>query len=99
MAQDRERDDGSQASDDEQIIRSLARSLEDAFVAYLRDEISFDELTFEMFDTLQAVHAVAAGNYSVEFVEEGEAATEIKEERVQKPARAPAKRPGPRRKR
>lgn len=62
-----------QPSDEqEQIVRSLATELEESFLEYLRGDIGFDEVTFEVFDTLQAVHAVATGQYSVEYDEEEE---------------------------
>ncbi len=62
-----------QPSDEqEQIVRSLATELEQSFFEYLHGDIGFPELTFEVFDTLQAVHAVATGEYTVEYGEEDE---------------------------
>ena len=62
-----------QPSDEqEEIVRSLATELEQSFLEYLRGDIGFDEVTFEVFDTLQAVHAVATGQYTVEYDEEEE---------------------------
>ncbi len=71
----------------EQIVRSLVSDLEDAFLGYLRGDIGFDELTFDVFDTLQAVHAVARGNFSIEYVEGEDEDVEEQEELAQEPSR------------
>lgn len=55
-----------------EIVRSLATELEASFLEYLRGDIGFADVTFEVFDTLQAVHAVATGQYTVEYDEEEE---------------------------
>lgn len=72
-----------QPSDEqEQIVRSLSTELEQSFFEYLRGDIGFAELTFEVFDTLQAVHAVATGEYTVEYGEEEEFDDESSDESV-----------------
>ena len=87
MANGGTRQGSGESVDAEEIIRTLAHELEDSFLAYLHDEIGFDDLTFEMFDTLQAVHAVQSGSYSVEYLDE-ETPTEMQEDLAQEPARA-----------
>jgi hypothetical protein len=68
----------SQPSEEQvQIVRSLSTELEQTFLEYLRGDIGFAEVTFEVFDTLQAVHAVATGQYSVEYEEEDESDIEV----------------------
>lgn len=76
MARDRDQPEQGATEEEEQIVRSLAHGVAEAFVGYLRGDLEFDELTFEMFDTLQAVHAVVTGNYTVEMIEEDEPPTE-----------------------
>lgn len=62
-----------QPSDEqEQIVRSLSTELEQSFLEFLHGDIGFDEVTFEVFDTLQAVHAVTTGQYTVEYDEDEE---------------------------
>lgn len=86
MADDGGRDEAQEPVDEEEIVRTLARELEDSFIAFLHDEIGFDDLTFEAFDTLQAVHAVRTGSYSVEYVDD-ESPTEMQENLAQEPER------------
>ena len=87
MAHDHTHHGDGEAVDEEEIVRTLAHELEDSFIAYLHDEIGFDDLTFEVFDTLQAVHAVQTGSYSVEYLDDEESPTEMQEELAQEPAR------------
>jgi hypothetical protein len=87
-----ERGGPAEPSEQQEIMRSLARELENSFLEYLGGDIGFDELTFEVFDTLQAVHAVANGSYTVEYVDEQEAVTKEQEDLAQEPAREAGKR-------
>lgn len=87
MARELNRTNREQVTDEEQIVRTLARETEDSFLNYLHGEIEFDELTFELFDTLQAIHAVRTGGYTIEYVDDEEEATETQEELAQEPAR------------
>jgi len=99
MADDRGLQAPNDSVDEEEIIRTLALELEESFIAFLHEEIGFDDLTFGVFDTLQAVHAVQSGSYSVEYVDD-ETPTQMQEELAQKPARtgSKARRGGPHRK-
>lgn len=75
------------AADEEQIVSTLVDELRDAFLGYLHGALGFDELTFEVFDTLQAVHAVRSGSYSIEYVDEIDEAIEEMEDLSQEPVR------------
>lgn len=86
MSDSRRRDAEHPEGEAEEIVRGLAHDLEDVFLGYLRGEIPFDELTFRTFDTLQAVHAVGTGSYTVEYVDE-ESDTAEQEELAQEPVR------------
>jgi hypothetical protein len=72
-----------------QLARDIGSELTDGFVAYVRGRVSFDDLTFGMFDALSDLHAVAAGEYELEPLEDEdqESATEQQEDLAQEPAR------------
>ncbi|MDI3341701.1 MAG: hypothetical protein QJR03_14345 [Sphaerobacter sp.] len=81
------------AADEEQIVGTLADELRKALFDYYQGDMEFDELTFEVFDTLQAIHAVRAGSYRIEYVDEAEASADL-EDRTQEPPRQKPKRSG-----
>ncbi|HYI24093.1 MAG TPA: hypothetical protein VD767_01680 [Thermomicrobiales bacterium] len=47
----------------EQLAREIGEELTDAFVAYVRGDVEFDELTFGVFDALSDLHIIAGGDY------------------------------------
>lgn len=82
------------AADQEHIVRTLTRDLEESSMRYLHGEIDFADLTFEMFETLQAIHAVRAGAYTIEYIEAEEDDEEDDlEELTQEPPRERPPRP------
>lgn len=87
------------AADEEQIVCTAVDELRDSFLGYLHGAIGFDELTFEVFDTLQAVHAVRSGRYTIEYLDEEDTVIDEMEELSQEPVREEAQKPRRRKKR
>lgn len=54
----------------EQLAREIGEELTDAFVAYVRGDVAYDDLTFGVFDALSDLHTIASGDY--ELAEEDE---------------------------
>jgi hypothetical protein len=60
-----------QLTDDErqeeqvQLAQEIGEELTDAFVAYVKGDVSFDDLTFGVFDALSDLHVIAGGNYEL----------------------------------
>lgn len=50
----------------EQLARDIGRELTDAFVAYVRGDVGFDDLTFGIYDALGDLHVIASGEYELE---------------------------------
>lgn len=50
----------------EQLARDIGRELTDAFVAYVRGGVGFDDLTFGVYDALGDLHVIASGEYELE---------------------------------
>jgi hypothetical protein len=78
-------------AEQESLARNLGSELTELFLHYVRGEISFPDLTFETYETLQDLYIVASGDYELEYedldeydVEEG---TEEQEELSQEPVR------------
>lgn len=70
-AQDHSGVHGHQHSDDlveeqSQIAREIGEDLTEAFVAYVRGEVGFDDLVFGVFDALSDLNVVASGEYELE---------------------------------
>jgi hypothetical protein len=59
-------------SDRAAVVNALAEEMTELFHGYTSGEVSFDELTFEMYDTLQTLFAIASGDVSIEFEYEDE---------------------------
>lgn len=56
-----------------QIAREIGEELTDAFVAYVRGDVAFDDLVFGVFDALNDLHVIASGEYELEEIDdEGE---------------------------
>lgn len=49
-----------------QIAREIGEELTDAFVAYVRGDVDFDDLVFGVFDALSDLNVVASGEYELE---------------------------------
>ena len=91
-------DQTTQAEEQQQLAREIGEELVDAFVAYVRGNVSFEDLTFGVFDALSDLHVIASGDY--ELTDEDDepqsghdeydesAATEEQEELSQEPARS-----------
>ena len=53
-----------------QIAREIDEELTDAFVAFVRGDVAFDDLVFGVFDALNDLHVIASGEYELEELEE-----------------------------
>lgn len=60
---------GDEMSAEEQaaIVDSLVDEMRGLFHDYINARLPYDELSFEMFDTLQTLHALATGALVVEY--------------------------------
>lgn len=52
--------------DQMRIAREIGEELTDAFVAYVRGDVPFDDLVFGLHDALNDLHVVATGEYEIE---------------------------------
>lgn len=48
------------------IARDIGEELTDAFVAFVRGDVAFDDLVFGVFDALSDLNVVASGDYELE---------------------------------
>jgi hypothetical protein len=48
-----------------QLAREIGEELTDAFIAYVKGDVSFEDLTFGVFDALSDLHVIAGGNYEL----------------------------------
>jgi hypothetical protein len=48
-----------------QLAREIGEELTDAFVAYVQGDVSFEDLTFGVFDALSDLHVIAGGDYEL----------------------------------
>jgi hypothetical protein len=55
-----------------QIAREIGDELTDAFVAYVRGDVAFDDLVFGVFDALNDLHVIASGEYELEEIEDSD---------------------------
>jgi len=69
----------SQLDEQIQLAREIGDELTDAFVAYIRGDVAFDDLTFGVYDALSDLHIVASGEYELESVTDGEESSEEEE--------------------
>lgn len=58
----------SQLDEQIQLAREIGEELTDAFIAYIRGEVAFDDLTFGVYDALSDLHVIASGEYELEDV-------------------------------
>lgn len=50
----------------ESLAREIGEELTDAFVAYVRGDVAYDDLSFGVFDALSDLHVIASGDYILE---------------------------------
>jgi hypothetical protein len=65
MSENLENVDHEQLDEQMQLAREIGEELTDAFVAYVQGEVSFEDLTFGVFDALSDLHVIAGGNYEL----------------------------------
>lgn len=70
------RDSSAQREEQEQLAREIGEELTDAFVAYVRGDVAFDDLSFGVFDALSDLHVIASGDYELAGDDEGDGAEE-----------------------
>ena len=58
----------SQLEEQIQLAREIGEELTDAFIAYIRGDVAFDDLTFGVYDALSDLHVIASGEYELEDV-------------------------------
>ena len=80
----------SQQEEQVQLAREIGDELTDAFIAYVKGDVAFDDLTFGVYDALSDLHVIASGEYELdedshEHYDEGEAIEE-QEELAQEPS-------------
>lgn len=61
-----EMNDEELLEDQTRIAREIGEELTDAFVAYVRGDVPFDDLVFGLHDALNDLHVVASGEYEIE---------------------------------
>jgi hypothetical protein len=49
-----------------QLAREIGDELTDAFIAYIRGDVAFDDLTFGVYDALSDLHVIASGEYELD---------------------------------
>jgi hypothetical protein len=69
-------DSAAQREEQEQLAREIGEELTDAFVAYVRGDVAFDDLSFGVFDALSDLHVIASGDYELAGGDEGDGAEE-----------------------
>ena len=52
------------------IVETLAEEMHALFHEYASDQLSYADLSFEMFDTLQTLHALVSGDIVIEYEED-----------------------------
>jgi ABC-type Zn2+ transport system substrate-binding protein/surface adhesin len=50
----------------EQLAREIGEELTDAFVAYVRGDVAFEDLSFGVYDALSDLHVIQSGDYVLE---------------------------------
>jgi hypothetical protein len=63
MAEDHS--ENEQTEEQLQLAREIGEELTDAFVAYVQGDVSFEDLTFGVFDALSDLHVIAGGDYEL----------------------------------
>lgn len=65
-------DTTAQRDEQEQLARDIGEELTNAFVAYVRGDVAFDDLSFGVYDALSDLHVIASGDYEMSDGDEGE---------------------------
>jgi len=83
---------GDEMSDEEKasIVNSLVDEMRILFHDYVNNKLPYDELSFEMFDTLQTIHALATGALVIEY-EDGFEDSADNNHHAEQPASQPKK--------
>jgi hypothetical protein len=63
-------DENALLEEQSQIAQEIGSELTDAFVAYVRGEVAFDDLVFGVFDALSDLNVVASGEYELEEIDD-----------------------------
>ncbi|MDQ3540056.1 MAG: hypothetical protein M3440_05155 [Chloroflexota bacterium] len=58
-------DTNNQREEQEQLARDIGEELTDAFVAYVRGDVAFEDLSFGVYDALSDLHVIASGDYEL----------------------------------
>jgi hypothetical protein len=61
------------------LVDSLLEEMRELFHGYIGGEFEFDEVTFETFDTLQTLHAIANGTLVIEYYDDDDEYEEFDE--------------------
>jgi hypothetical protein len=71
------------------LARDLGAELTDSFIRFVRGDLSFADLTFMTYETLESLHIIASGEYELDYDDEYDIveATEEQEELSQEPSR------------
>jgi hypothetical protein len=67
-----------------QLVDSLVGEMSELFHGYTAGEVSFEELSFEMFDTLQTLFAIANGQFKLEVIDEDDSSLDAEIEQLLK---------------
>jgi hypothetical protein len=77
-------------AEQESLARTLGSDLTELFLHFVHGEMSFADLTFETYETLQDLYIIASGDYELEYDDSAEyevdEATAEQEELAQEPA-------------
>lgn len=65
-------DGENRAEEQAQLAREIGEEITDAFIAYVRGDVAFDDLTFGVFDALSDLHIIAGGDYVLDDGAEGD---------------------------
>jgi hypothetical protein len=52
------------------VVDALVEEMSELFHGYVRGDVPFEDLTFEMYDTLQTLYAVTSNTLTIEYYDE-----------------------------
>lgn len=58
-------DSNDQREEQEQLARDIGEELTEAFIAYVRGDVAFEDLSFGVYDALSDLHVIASGDYEL----------------------------------
>ena len=79
--------DGGKEAEQIQIAREIGAEITEVFVAFVRGQTPFEDMTFGVYDALHDLSAVAAGDYELQPEDDEDEAIEEQEDLAQDPAR------------